>query len=381
MVNKSNLIVKYNDRRVGKLALYERYLTAFEYDRAWLSNGFSISPLSLPLEPGVLVPQITPFDGIFGVFSDSLPDGWGHLLVDRMLRQKGIDPYQMTPLDRLAIVGSSGMGALTYEPEERFDSSINTLDLDTLAEECRNILEDNTSKDLDQLFSLGGSSGGARPKILTTVDNEDWIIKFPASMDEKNIGEQEFDYASCARKCGIAMEKVKLFPSQKTTGYFGTRRFDRKNKGERIHMVSVSGLLESSHRMPSLDYNTLMKLTLTLTNDFKEVEKLYRLMCFNVFAHNRDDHSKNFAFLYDEQGAKWSLSPAYDLTYSSSIGGEHATMVNGNGLNPGKNDALAVAESIGLNMKFATEVADEISEIVHDDLCKYNDKHINEATK
>lgn len=131
-------------------------------------------------------------------------------------------------------------------------------------------------------------------------------------------------------------------------------------------MISASALLETSHRIPNLDYNILMQLTLHLTQDYEEVEKLYRLMCFNVFAHNRDDHSKNFSFLYDN--GKWSLSPAYDLTYSNSIGGEHATTVAGNGLNPGMEELLSVAKQIGINEKWAKNTAQEIRETVNNEL-------------
>lgn len=133
-------------------------------------------------------------------------------------------------------------------------------------------------------------------------------------------------------------------------------------------MISVSGLLETTHRIPNLDYNDLMQLTLNLTKSFEEVEKLFRLMCFNVFSHNRDDHSKNFSFIYNEDLNKWELSPAYDLTYSYSINGEHATTINGNGVNPSLNDILKVAEKIGLDKKKAEKVASEIEEIVKKDL-------------
>ena len=133
-------------------------------------------------------------------------------------------------------------------------------------------------------------------------------------------------------------------------------------------MISVSGLLETSYRIPNLDYNDLMQLTLNLTKSFEEVEKLFRLMCFNVFSHNRDDHSKNFSFIYNEDFNKWELSPAYDLTYSYSINGEHATTINGNGVNPSLNDILKVAEKIGLDKKKAKKIASEIEEIVKKDL-------------
>lgn len=131
------------------------------------------------------------------------------------------------------------------------------------------------------------------------------------------------------------------------------------------------GLLETSHRIPNLDYDILMQLTLQLTKSMEECEKLYRLMCFNVYAHNRDDHSKNFTYLYDEDECSWKLSPAYDLTYSNSIGGEHATTVNGNGVNPELDDILAVAKKIGLNMTMARKTALNIRDCVSEMLGEY----------
>lgn len=362
------LSVRYHDRLVGTLALYQNRQAAFEYSREWLTDGFSISPFSLPLTQRVFIPKVDPFEGLFGVFADSLPDGWGRLLVDRLLLKNHINPFEISSLDRLAIVGSSGMGALTYEPVHHFDLSNQAVDLDEIAAECATMLRTDYSDKLDDLFMLGGSSGGARPKILTKIDAVDWIIKFPSSEDIKSIGVQEYRYSLCARECGITMEETKLFSSNAGPGYFGTRRFDRKfdehGKEKRNHMLSVSGMLETSHRIPNLDYNILMKLTLELTKDFSEVEKMYRLMCFNIFAHNRDDHSKNFTFLYDEKKQGWFLSPAYDLTDSVSFGGEHATCVNGNGKNPGLRDILEVARKIGIKDQKAKDIAEEIKETI-----------------
>ena len=186
MKKTERLNVKYHDRKVGTMALYKGRLAAFEYDRDWLVDGFSISPFSLPLEPRVFIPKTDPFDGVFGVFADSLPDGWGRLLVDRLMLKNHINPYEMGNLDRLSIVGQSGMGALCYEPDLHFDTEETPLDLDEIAEECRRILNTESAENLDELFRLGGSSGGARPKILTKVDGEDWIIKFPSSGDSEN---------------------------------------------------------------------------------------------------------------------------------------------------------------------------------------------------
>lgn len=355
------LKVFYNDILVGTLAKTPERVVAFEYDLDWLNNGFSISPFSLPLIKKVFIPKYEPFDGLFGVFNDSLPDGWGRLLVDRLFLKNKINPAEIDNLNRLAVVQKSGMGALTYKPEHKFEAINNVSDFDILAQECSKILESQNSDNLDELFCLGGSSGGARPKILTSINNGDWIIKFPSSIDPKNIGEKEYQYSLCAKDCGINMTETKLFPSRICSGYFGVKRFDRKN-GKKVHMVSVSGLLETSHRLPNLDYNLLMKLTLELTRNYEDIEQLFRLMCFNVFAHNRDDHSKNFSFLYDDNKKEWHLSPAYDLTYSSSFNGEHATTINGEGKNPNLDDILAVAKNIGLNEKSAKNIALDIQE-------------------
>ena len=355
------LKVFYNDILVGTLAKTPERVVAFEYDLDWLNNGFSISPFSLPLIKKVFIPKYEPFDGLFGVFNDSLPDGWGRLLVDRLFLKNKINPVEIDNLNRLAVVQESGMGALTYKPEHRFQTENDVSNLDILAQECSKILESQNSDNLDELFQLGGSSGGARPKILTSIDNEDWIIKFPSSIDPKNIGEKEYQYSLCAKDCGINMTETKLLPSEICSGYFGIKRFDRKN-GKKVHMVSASGLLETSHRLPNLDYNLLMKLVLELTRNYEDVEQLFRLMCFNVFAHNRDDHSKNFSFLYDDNKKEWHLSPAYDLTYSFSFNGEHATTINGEGKNPNLDDILAVAKNIGLNEKSAKNIALDIQE-------------------
>ena len=361
MNNYKYLKVFFNDILVGTLAKTPERVVAFEYDSDWLNNGFSISPFSLPLIKKVFIPKYEPFNGLFGVFNDSLPDGWGRLLVDRLFLKNKINPAEIDNLNRLAVVQECGMGALTYKPEHKFETQNNIYNFDILAQECSKILESKNSENLDELFRLGGSSGGARPKILTSINNEDWIIKFPSSTDPKNIGEKEYQYSLCAKNCGIIMTETKLFPSKICSGFFGIKRFDRKNN-KKVHMLSVSGLLETSHRLPNLDYNLLMKLTLELTRNYEDIEQLFRLMCFNVFAHNRDDHSKNFSFLYDDNKKEWHLSPAYDLTFSSSFNDEHATTINGEGKNPTFDDILAVAQNIGLNKKTAKDIALDIQE-------------------
>lgn len=378
MKTNDTLNVFYDNRHVGTLALTSSHKVAFQYSEEWLRNGFSISPFSLPLEKKVFVPSESCFDGLFGVFADSLPDNWGRLLLSRLLKERNISMDSISVLDRLAIVGSSGMGALEYRPEINIAPKTNEDNLDELAEQCRRILNTEYSDKLDELFYLGGSSGGARPKILTEIDGADWIIKFPAHVDGKDAGKMEYDYSVCAKACGILMPETKLFLSKSCKGYFGVTRFDRTDedgKKKKRQMLTAAALLELDYTQPSLDYNSLMKLTKILTgNNTSDMEGMFRIMCFNVFAHNRDDHSKNFSFLYDEDENQWHLSPAYDLTYSSTYYGEHTTTVDGNGKNPGEKELLSVGRKAGMKeadcMKIIHRIRDCVNEMLEEYIAK-----------
>ena len=369
------LQVFYDEKLVGTLAMTADHKAAFQYSEEWIENGFPISPFSLPLKKQVFVPTKDYFDGLFGVFADSLPDNWGRLLLDRLLRAHKQNPDKLTVLDRLAIVGKSGMGALTYYPEKKIDEQYGDVDLDELAEQCRRILNTEYSDRLDELYRLGGTSGGARPKIMTTVNGEEWIIKFPAHVDGENAGKMEYDYSCCAKKCGIIMSETRLFPSENCEGYFGIKRFDRisdKNGTKRIHMLTAAALLELNFEQPSLDYHSLMKLTKILTRDNEtDMREMFRRMCFNVFAHNRDDHSKNFTYLYDDEKDRWSLSPAYDLTYSNTYYGEHTTTVDGNGRNPGRKELLTVGIAAGMKKEVCIESMDMVEKCVKNMLGRY----------
>lgn len=365
-----SLEVLLEDKKVGTLALTSNRQAVFQYTKEWITSGFPISPLSLPLRNEVFYPKNDNFEGLFGVFDDSLPDGWGRLLTDRFLIRKGIDPGSINVLHRLAFIGENGKGALSYHPTIEIENKTASMSFDEIARECQQLLDSQPSEHLDELYRRGGSSGGARPKIIIKDNGEDWILKFPSRQyDPVNAGENEYRYNLCAKRCGIDIPKVKLFPSKVCSGYFGSKRFDRwikEGKSVRIHMISAAALLEVSYRMPSLDYISLMQLTLYLTHDYKELEKLYRIMCFNIFAQNQDDHAKNFSYLYHD--GKWRLSPAYDLTFSRSYYGEHSTSVNGNGKDPGSDDLYAIAEKFKLSPDFYKPTAEMIREYVNEDL-------------
>lgn len=363
MKNDKFINVYYNNTHTGVLAKTQNGLIAFEYSDEFIQSGFSISPLSLPLIKKVYLPKdYFTFQGLFGVFNDSLPDGWGRLIVDRYLSSKGINPHEVSLLERLAVISDYGMGALEYKPEYEvieFDNS--SYDLDKLSKDCANLFENKPVDNIDELFNMAGSSGGARPKVLVSYNNEQWIIKFAGRNDISESGIMEYDYNTTAKECGIEVPEHKLFSSNICHGYFGVKRFDRFN-GKKIHMVSACGLLETSHRIPNLDYNQLMKLTFKITNSMEEVKKMYRLMVFNVLAHNRDDHGKNFSYIYDEMEKRYKLSPAYDLTYSFSINNEHATTINGKGRDILVGDMLDVAKKSDVDIKFAKNVIKEIQE-------------------
>lgn len=337
---------------VGRLAMAPDRRCLFEYDDSWLRQGFSISPFYLPLKPGLFTARDEPFNGLFGVFDDSLPDGWGTMLVDKWLLKQGIQPAALSRLDRLALVGRHGMAALTYEPDLGPGILADSADIAIIACEVEKILAQDYSGQLELLIRKGESSGGARPKVMINYGDESWLVKFPASSDPPDIGAIEYLYARVAEKCNVIMPETRLFEDK----YFGVKRFDRHGK-HRVHVHSASGLLYASFRYPSLDYTELMKATMALTRDINEVARMFRLMVFNVLTGNRDDHAKNFSWLYDD--GCWKLSPAYDLVKSWGFNGYHSTTIAGQG-NPSKKDIFSVAEQTGFPEKLAALIFDEV---------------------
>ena len=347
-----------HDRKAGRIALTPDSLCAFEYDPEYLASGVSVSPFHLPLKSEVFIAKRTPFNGGFGVFDDSLPDGWGNLILDRYLKSKGIDPAKLTILQRLALVGSTGRGALEYRPDYSESTADEIVDFDKLAAETQKILTtDYDGGSLDTLYRYGGSPGGARPKVFVKIDGKEWLVKFKAATDPDDIGIIEYKYSLLTKECGIKMPETQLFERK----YFGVERFDRTPEGK-IHTISAAGLLGADYRMPSLDYLELLKLCHILTRNMEEVYALFRLMAFNVAIKNRDDHAKNFSFQLID--GEWKLSPAYDLLPSSGFNGFHTTTVNNSG-EPTVEDMLAVAEKTGLNMQKAKEIIQEIDNLIY----------------
>jgi serine/threonine-protein kinase HipA len=288
-------------RKVGRLALRKRKIL-FEYDAAFIASGIEISPIKLPLRAGIFTSPDMVFDGLYGVFNDSLPDGWGRLLLDRTVEKHGVRRGQLNALDRLSYVGRNGMGALSYEPDRSDESGDDVrLALDRLAEESKIMLAGESEDVFEELLKLNGSSAGARPKIVAQVSAdkskivhgpaqlkrgfEHWIIKFASSQDHRDIGAIEYAYSLMAKAAGVDLPKTHLFHTKKRA-YFGAKRFDRRGN-ERVHMHSLSGLIDADHRNPTLDYDMILRVVLVLTKNVAEVEKAYAWrasMCWRTTA-------------------------------------------------------------------------------------------------
>ncbi len=334
--------------------------TAFEYDRGFLATGLNPAPFRLPPRSGVLVSDRSGNMDTFGMFEDSLPDGWGRRLVDTAYRRR----YGRLPsvLERLACVGTNGRGALVYEPDERLEDEAAFADLAALAESAERFAEGKAEDVLPEVRRAGGSSGGARPKVFVGFNPqtgdvcaeretlppgfEHWIVKFNARQDGADSGVREFRYYEKAVAAGVSMMPSRLIETR-AGAFFATKRFDRTDDGGRLHVASAAGLLHADFRTPGDEYALLFRLTDALTHDHSAKEELFRRATLNVLEHNRDDHLKNFAFLMDGKG-RWSLAPFYDFTYSEGPNGWQTLSVAGEGANPTQADLDRLAHEVGL---------------------------------
>ncbi|MFK5883837.1 MAG: type II toxin-antitoxin system HipA family toxin [Candidatus Izemoplasma sp.] len=360
--NVKKLKVNYNGQIVGYLLELDDTRIAFQYDDEWLLKGFSLNPFFLPLNNKVFISKSTYFSGLFGVFYDSLPDGWGELLVRRMVTKKRINFDKLSALTRLTLVSANGLGALQFAPVQNDNKTEKIYDLDVIAKEIKNILNDVEEKlDIDEIFNLGGSSGGEKPKVHLRIYGQEWIVKFPAQLDPKNTGELEYTANQVAEKSGINVNVFKLYPSKQCTGYFGAKRFDRVN-GKRVHMIALSSLLETTHKIPTLDYKHLFQVIQEICFNQEDLYEAFRRMVFNVLYPNRDDHGKNFAFLYNELKKGYELSPAYDLTKTPRIV-EHQMTVLGEG-NPKVEDLLKLSSEFNMSLKRCRDIITQVENAI-----------------
>ena len=384
---------------LGTLAAVARGVL-FEYSPQAIERGLQLSPMHQPLpRPGAAALPFkgeSYFFGLPGFIADALPDGWGMLLMDRALRKLGREPRGVSILERLAIVGHRAMGALSFEPADEDILPAEKLQLKDLAKEVMALQADENSgtrkadEQLRHLMQLGGSPQGARPKVLVDFNARTgaissgmpligsatpWLMKFPADSEHREVCAVEELYARVARQGGMDMPRSRFFDLGQKHSAFGVERFDRVVKAEqisRVPIMSMSAYLQTDHRLPSLDYETVLLATLRITGDQREVVKAFERCIFNVIMHNRDDHSRNFAFRMDKQGF-WKLSPAFDLTHSFGPGGEHSTSVAGHGKSITRAHLLQVATAGGMAAKVAEQaigdwvkVASGMGKLVHE---------------
>lgn len=362
---------------VGRLATVEG-LAQLEWSTEIIEQRRHIDPLFYPPEPGLHAARGRSFEGLHGFLSDSLPDAWGRLLMKRRLEKLGIRIETLSAVDRLALIGSTGRGALVYQPATTPPGDIGLIDLDALAEQSRILLLGEDAGPIEMLARLGGASGGARPKVHVSVaagsalggegevagGHEDWIVKFRAASDPVDIGPVEEAYARMARAAGIRMADSRLLRARDGPGHFATRRFDRPSPGRRLHMISLAGALEAPADMPSIDYDGFLRTTRAITRHDADVQEAFRRMVFNILAHNRDDHTRQHSYLQGANG-EWRLAPAYDLTFSNGPGGEHYMAVEGEGRSPSRSQVIALGRRHGLSDRTIAEAIDRVRGALH----------------
>ena len=360
----------------------------FQYAADYLASHPNLSPFRLPFDAMLQQAPAAPHAGLFGVFADSLPDGWGMLVMDRVLRQHGVLPSQVTGLDRLAYVGDRAAGALEYAPMPDYavigegEIALAALGSDALA-----LYED--AGDLSAVprsLAGAGSSGGARPKAQVWLPSNGvdpvclrprpglspWLVKFTSALLPLGHEESlcEAAYLTLAARAGIDVPAWRLVPapaSSAAIAWLAQKRFDCHGAAGRYHMHSVCGLLDADYQAPSMDYEDLVRAGVALCRSPAVGQDLFARAAFNLFALNQDDHTKNWAFLQDDAG-EWRPTPFYDVTFSPSPSGEHTTAFLGHGAQP----PLAAMQRLASQACFANwRRAGEVIERVVDALADW----------
>jgi len=338
----------------------------FEYSPEALAQGLELSPLHLKLRAQAYGNFPSFLHRLPGLVADSLPDGWGLLLMDRLFRQQGV--RHPGPLDRLAFIGHRAMGALRFVPARDEHDQAPDWSLLALAEESARVLAGDANAALHELALTGGSPQGARPKSLVQYDATTgqvstrpgapglpWMVKFPAQSEHKEVCAIEQLYAELARDCGLEVPDSTWFDLSPTLAAFGVERFDRE-QGMRVPVHSLAGLLHADFRSPgAADYTAFLRTTRFLTRDEREVTQAFARAVFNVLFHNRDDHPKNVAW-HLGRDRRWRLAPAFDLTFSEGPMGQHHMDVCGEGASIERSHLLRLATECSMPLNTAEEI-------------------------
>ncbi|KVP29007.1 type II toxin-antitoxin system HipA family toxin [Burkholderia ubonensis] len=362
---------------VSTTAITGRPLIVFEYSDEARDRGLELSSYTLPLNGPKLRRNFPPHQlALPGPVYDSLPDGWGMLLMDRLFKRRGLNPARIGPLERLAYIGNNAMGALSFEPvAPEGQAPEEDIPLDRLAAEVREVLQGEGGEFLQTLLRVGGSPQGARPKVLVYRDPrtgafttaampgfEAWLIKFPAKEEHAEVCAIEMVYAECLRMCGIQTPDTLHFSLPNGLAAFATRRFDRHD-GLRVPMQSLAAFTGADYKTAgTLDYVNFLRATQMCTNDLREKALAYERAVFNVAFNNRDDHPKNFAYIMSPSG-EWKLAPAYDVTFCEGPGGYHQMDVMGEALAIDRKAMLSLADEAEISADVAGGIVDRFCDV------------------
>ena len=391
--------VKLWGTTIGYLNQNENEPVSFQYDRDFLRSGIEVSPITMPLsEQSFIFPGLSEntFKGLPGLFVDSLPDRFGTTVIARYLESQGRLYSELTTAEKLCYIGTRGVGALEYEPNHMVDVPDRYIDLDSLTRLAETILTEKkmieipkSDEMMAQLLKMSSSVGGARAKALIAWNRETgqirsgqvtagdgyeyWLLKFDGISNNKDHevvpddGEHtktEFAYYLMAKDAGIVMEKCELY-EERGFHHFVTRRFDRNpNTGEKVHMLSLGAIAHFDFNTPRVNsYEEAIMVMARLGLGQNEIEQFYRRMVFNEYVKNYDDHVKNISFLMDKKGV-WSLSPAYDITFSykpeSFWVSAHQMLIHGKAENITEEDLLATAKIANIRKNKAKQIIDEV---------------------
>ena len=386
--------------KIGAVTFDEtRNLGLFEYDHSFINSGIEVSPVVMPLSRRTYgFPELRKesFHGLPGLLADSLPDKFGNAVINEWLISQGRTPQSFNPVERLCYTGTRGMGALEYVPATGPDADISeSIQVSRLVElaakvlQFRKGLKVNLGTDsLEEIIKVGTSAGGARAKAIIAWNEKTgdirsgqiaadkgygyWLMKFGGISgngdkegdDSLQYPRIEFAYYLMALRAGIDMSECRLL-EENGRAHFMTRRFDRDiNTGDKIHMLTLGALAHFDYNVSGeYGYENAAAVMRRLELPYSDIEKLFRRMVFNVLAWNHDDHVKNISFLMNKRG-RWSLSPAYDMTYSFNPDGmwtsSHQMTVNGKQRDINLKDLLLSAGDMGIRENRAKTIVSEV---------------------
>ncbi len=382
-------------------------IASFEYTPAFQKSGIEIAPLMMPLGDHVFrFPNLAmqSFHGLPGMLADALPDRFGNAVINAWLAAQGRLPNEIDAVERLCYTGTRGMGALEFQPSLglKTDESrvVQVNDLVELASDVlrgreglhASFANENREHALREILRVGASAGGARAKAViawnpttnevrsgqvNALDGfEYWLLKFDGVSNNRDkelddplgYGAIEFAYAQMARAAGINMADCRLFKEQGRQ-HFMTRRFDRLANGDKMHLQSLAAVAHLDFNQADANsYEQAFVVMRRLGLPMDDIEEQFRRMVFNIIGRNQDDHVKNIAYLMDKQG-RWSLSPAFDITYSYNPAGmwtaRHQMSLNGKRDGFSFDDFKAVAATASMKRGRAHTVVDEVMQAIH----------------